>query len=218
MRGYVVTGLLAGLAVFATAESETPALDCPRDSDIVVKAIRFEGDPFHYAFMVTNNSPETILEVTIGRGKGRNGVWEEGDIKWAPATVPVTFGAPRGWKSRIVRGEEKRLESESEIRGLFSYEWSVDDQFEWRIAEREQGKGAGIQPGASLSGFSVQLPTPQQSRFTERYHWIASGAGDPGIFGRTDKQRLKLQPDLRNVRFIAGDGNRCLQLGDVQAD
>lgn len=218
MRGYVVMGLLATLASLAAADSVTPALDCPRGSDIVVKAIRFEGDPFHYAFMVTNNSKEPILEVTIGRGEGRDDWWEEGDIEWASATVPITFGTPRGWKARIVRGEEKRLESESEIRGLFSYEWSVDDQFEWRPDELGQGRGAGIQPGRSLSGFSVQLPTPEQSRFTQRFSWIARGIGDPGIFGLTDKQRLKLQPDLRNVRFIAGDGNRCLQLGDVQAD
>ena len=216
MHGRNALYLLAGLAVFAAAESETPALDCPRDSGVVVKAIRFEGDPFHYAFMVTNNSKEPILEVTIGRGEGRDGVWE-GDIEWASATVPITFGTPRGWKARIVRGQDPQV-PEPHIRGLFSYEWRVDDQFEWRIDEREQGRGAGIRPGRSLSGFSVQLPTPWQSRFVQRFSQIARGGRDPGIFGPTDEQRLQVQPDLRKVLFIATDGRRCLQLGEVEAD
>ena len=128
---------------FATLAAAEPARQCPRPagSEVVVKALRF-SDGRSYAFMVTNNGAAPIRSVRFGLG---GPPYIEATVK----TEPVSMGSPSDWRSRTGRGQDPRLPG-SHSHPLIFYHWTAEDEAAW------------IQPGRSLSGFAVQLPTPRE--------------------------------------------------------
>ena len=84
--------------------------------------------------------------------------------------------------------------------------------------ERETAKTEGIQPGRSLSGFSVQLPTPHEAElayvhFRESHGLRTKLPTDPPL-----EERLPPQPDLTQVPFRIGVYARCPLVGTVELD
>ena len=91
-----------------------------------------------------------------------------------------------GWNGMHVFGQEPRR-PEAHSPSLISYLWNTEDP------------KARIQPGQSLSGFSVQLPAPRKD--------------PPG------NKRRPVYPDLSDVSFqVDADGARCAAIGIVELD
>ena len=184
-RRLAVLSLALILATLAAGDPADSPEECPRPagSDVVVKALRF-SDGRSYAFMVTNNGPTPIRDINIGWG---GPPFIEGSVK----TEPTSLGAPSGWKSRSVMGQDPRLPG-SHAHTLISYYWVAEDD------------AAGIEPGRSLSGFTIQLPTPHEMELA----WLRSQKSqgfsaelsdlprDPPI-----NDRIPPQPDLTRVSF-----------------
>lgn len=186
------------------AEQSDAAMPCAAgDPEVVVKAHRFV-DGRSYAFMVTNNATSPIYAFDVGRGS----VGRDGDtfIKASFATEPVSIGSPGGWTGMRVHLPDPRRPG-SHAPTLVDYQWRPEDPEAW------------IQPGRSLAGFSVQLPTPQEAVLAYRRFWESRGLPaelpkDPPL-----EERLPAQPDLTTVQFGALlSGRACAVVGDVQPD
>ena len=197
-------------ATLAAAEPSVPAGDsnpvrrCAEgDPEVVVTAYRF-GDGRSYAFMVTNNAKSAIYAFHVGRGS----VGREGDtfIEASFATEPVSIGSPSGWTGMHVRTTDPRQPGSHTPR-LIDYQWRPKDLDAW------------IQPGRSLSGFSVQLPTPREAELAHRDFWESRGFPSELPKERPFEERLPPQPDLTTVQFGALLGGKtCVVVGDVQLD
>ena len=173
------------LAPLAASDPTEPAEECPMPagSEVVVKGVRF-SDGRSYAFMVTNNGLTPIRSITIGWG---GPPYIERSVK----TEPTSLGSPSGWKSSSVMGQDPRLPG-SHAHTLISYDWIVEDD------------AALIEPGRSLSGFTVQLPTPREMELAWLRSRKAQGvSAEPSDLPRDPpiNDRLPPQPDLTHVSF-----------------
>lgn len=185
-------GSALAFATLAAAQPAQPGGECPRPAgtDYAVKALRF-SDGRSYAFVVTNRGSRPIRSVAIGWG---GPPFIDRSVK----TRPTSMGSPTGWRGAPLYHPDPRLpESHSPV--LVRYYWEVEDG------------SASIQPGRSLSGFSVQLPTPREMELAylrDRESWGLSAEAsdlpkDPSI-----NDRLPPQPDLTRVSFVIGDHGR----------
>lgn len=179
MTRHAVPCSFALLAMLAAAAPSEPAPECPKGgSEVVVKAVRFSEGPPSYSFMVTNNATRPIHSFSLGWG-------DDTFIEASFESVPTSIGSPRGWEGMHVFGQDPR-EPEAHSPSLVSYLWHPEDP------------ESRIQPGQSLSGFSVQLPAPRTNH-------------PPG--------RPPPYPDLTDVPFTADlVGARCPVKGTVESD
>lgn len=173
----------------AAGQADRDPYGCPRmglDGPVRVMAYKFaDEDPPSYSFRVVNGADSPIHTVVIGTDPSL----------YTRSHVPKSMSAPEGWAGR----PEFEAERHSEYM-----------HYLWGVTERANGRGsldyppiygAGpheIQPGESLSGFSIHL----------EYLWAPTNEDD----------RLIVQEDLRSVSFRVRlvDG-RC-HVGRVQPD
>ena len=178
MIGCVVAMLSAAPLLAAT--------ECAQEGfAAVVKAVRFSGYPPAYVFRVTNNGTKPVQVVLIGIAEGTYGM--DKLIDRSVESEPMSMGSPKGWTARVVYGRDPRL-PESHSPSVMGYRWIADDRKAW------------IQPGQSLSGFSVQLP----------------GSGRE----MNDGERKPSYPDLADVPFsVHARGSPCpVMVGMVEVD
>ena len=173
----------------------------PAGSEVVVQALRF-SDGRSYAYRVTNNGTSPIVYVTVGWAVGWGGEFIENNY----STEPVSLGSPSGWKGQYLPTPDPRLpESHSPV--LARYWWYAED---WQTG--------GIQPGRSLSGFSVQLPTPQEAELARMQRNASLGLSTTPLRNPPLEERLPPQPDLTDVPFEIGRTVRCDRVGTVELD
>ena len=147
------------LALLATLNPHALAAACVEDSaEVVVRVYRFSEGPPAYAFMVINNAGAPIRNLGIGRSPF---------LLITGENIPTSVGSPTGWDGNYLFSDNHPSE-------YMQYFWEAKD------SERR------IPPGASLSGFSVQLPYPIS---TEQRPLI-----DP-------RGRPVIQADLRDIPF-----------------
>ena len=177
--------------------ASAPAEECAGDAaDVVVKALQF-SDGRSYAYLVVNNGKTPIYSVSVGWGAFIEGTYN---------TEPVSVGSPTGWEGRHVVVPDPRLPQSHSPR-LIQYLWEAgDDPKTW------------IQPGRSLSGFAIQLPTPHESalaylRVSLVYRSLAELPKDPPF-----EERLPPQPDLASVPFEVLRSGGCEIVGTVELD
>ncbi|MYE22815.1 MAG: hypothetical protein F4Y01_02545 [Gammaproteobacteria bacterium] len=134
--------VLANVAGLASAQPEGTAATgalreiCAQEPPkATVKAMRFPEGPPAFSFMVTNHGTLPIRMISIGSNGDRS------VLAIAPETEPTSLGSPKGWKGTRTFGYETPF---------LKYFWEAEDP------------NARIQPGESLTGFSVQLPEPQR--------------------------------------------------------
>ena len=194
MARYVAGFALGTLAMLAAS---APAEECAGDAaDVVVKAHRF-SDGRSYAYLVMNKGAAPIRSFYIGWGAF---------IDSSYSSEPVSIGSPSGWKGRHVVVPDPR-QPESHSPRLIKYLWEAgDDSKIW------------IQPGRSLSGFSIQLPTPHESALAYQHFWKSRGypaelPKDPPF-----EERLPPQPNLASVPFEALPTGGCPVVGTVELD
>ena len=194
MARYAVGCAFAALATLVIA---APADECAdQAADVVVKALRF-SDGRSYAYRVMNNGTTPIRSVYIGWGAF---------IESSYSTDPVSIGSPSGWKGMHAVVPDPRLPQSHSPR-LIQYLWEAgDDPKTW------------IQPGRSLSGFAIQLPTPHESalaylRVSLVYRSLAELPKDPPF-----EERLPPQPDLASVPFEVLRSGGCEIVGTVESD
>ena len=185
----------AALALLAAAER--PALaECQKAGDeIVVKALRFSDGPLPFLHG-DEQRDEPIYNLSIGDGAF---------IEASYSTQPVSVGSPSGWKYTYVRGQDPRLPG-SHSHTLTSYLWSaLKDPEAW------------IQPDRSLSGFSIQLPTPREASLA---FWESIGTPEQPTEQSLARMEARLppQPDLTKLPFdVLRSGERCV-VGTVELD
>ena len=192
MAGHVAPYALVAVALVAAA---APAEECAEQADVVVKAQRF-GDGRSYAYLVTNNGTAPIHVVTIGQGAF---------IGVDYSTEPASIGSPHGWKGEHVVVPDPRSPA-SRSATLIKYRWKAEDP------------AACVQPGLSLSGFSIQLPTPHESAlaYLRRDGVTRSPADLP--WDPPFEERLAPQPDLTDVPFSVLRQGGCEVEGTVELD
>ena len=193
MAGRAARYALAAVALVAAA---APAEECAEQSaDVVVKAQRF-GDGRSYAYLVTNNGTAPIHVVTIGQGAF---------IGVDYSTEPASVGSPRGWKGEPVVVPDPRSPA-PHTATLIEYRWEAEDP------------DASIQPGLSMSGFSIQLPTPHESALAYlRRDGISRSPADLP-WDPPFEERLAPQPDLAEVSFGVLRQGGCEVEGTVEVD
>ena len=138
-----LTSLL--LALVATLNAHALAADCAKkDSDEVqIRVYRFREGPPAYAMMIINKTDAPIRSFSIG-GQPLLPINDD--------NIPTTVGSPTGWEGNYLFEDNHPVE-------YMQYLWQIRD------SERT------IPPGASLSGFSIQLPYPtssEQRRFFDQ--------------------------------------------------
>lgn len=172
------------VAMFVAEGSADQATECPEPagSEVVVKALRF-SDGRSYAFMVTNNGPGPIFGISIGWGGPPY-------IEVASNTKPVSMGSPCGWEGLHLVHPDPRL-PKSHGPTHIRYYWAVGDD------------ATPIEPGRSLAGFSVQLPTPREAELEYVRHWKSLGLSSELPTDPPLGDRLPPQPDLTRVSFEA---------------
>ena len=147
------------LALLTALNPHAVAAACVEDSaEVVVRVYRFSEGPPAYAFMVINNADTPIRTLSIGR------------TPFLPITgenIPTSVGSPTGWEGNYFFSDNHPSE-------YMQYLWQNRD------SERT------IPPGASLSGFSVQLSYPISTEQRRLF--------DP-------RGRPVIQADLRDVPF-----------------
>ena len=190
---------LATAAYAAPEESAASGTLCANveqpAGEVVVKAHRF-SDGRSYAYLVINNGTMPIFNVSIGRGAF---------IEIDYSTRPTSIGSPSGWKGMDVWVPDPRWPQSHSPR-LIKYLWEAEDPDAW------------IQPGRSLSGFSIQLPTPHESalaylRVSKVYQSLEDLPTDPPF-----EERLVPQPDLTDVPFKVLQYGGCDVSGAVELD
>ena len=123
------------LALLTALNPHAVAAACVEDSaEVVVRVYRFSEGPPAYAFMVINNASAPILTFSIGWGTERS-------LPINAENIPTSVGSPTDWEGNYFFSDDHPSE-------YMQYLWQNRD------SERT------IPPGASLSGFSVQLPYP----------------------------------------------------------
>jgi len=148
------------LAVLGTLNAYALAADCVEDSEEVqIRAYRFREGPPAYALMVINNSDAPILSFRIG---GHPFLPINDD------NIPTSVGSPTGWEGSYFFTDSHPVE-------YMQYLWQNRD------SQRT------VPSGASLSGFSIQLPYPIS---TEQRR----------LFG--PRGRPVIQVDLRDAPFF----------------
>ena len=175
-----IPGVLAVFAMLGAAAPPDPEEEeCPQ-GNIVVKALRFSEGPPAYSFMVTNNGARPIGILTLG-------TLDDTFIAAQFETVPTSVGSPDGWEGMHVFAQDPRL-PDAHSHSLIAYLWTTEEP------------NARIQPGQSLSGFSVQFPVPKK---------------DP-----SGKERGRpARPDMANIPFLVDPyGVRCPIVGAVEPD
>ena len=137
MTRCILTCSFVVLAALVTGEPTHPVESLENGPQVAVKALRFSQEPPSYAFKVTNNGTKPIRSVSLGSG---------GDtfLDASLEAVPTSIGSPNGWKGMHVFTPGLRR-SGARSHSTISYVWIADDPNGW------------IQPGESLSGFSVQF-------------------------------------------------------------
>ncbi len=121
------------LALLAALDPLALAAACVENSEAVeVRAYRLPEGPPAYAFMVINNADAPILSISIGGPP---------HIPINRDNIPTSVGAPTGWEGNYF------FEDNHPVQYM---------QFLWEAKDPEMR----ILPGASLSGFSIQLPYP----------------------------------------------------------
>ena len=194
MARYAAGCALAAIATLTAAESAEECAE--RAADVVVEALQF-SDGRSYAYLVVNNGTTPIYSVCVGWGAFIEGAYN---------TEPVSVGSPAGWEGMHVVVPDPRLPQSHSPR-LVKYRWNaLDNQKAW------------IQPGRSLSGFSVQLPTPRETELAYRHFWGSRGFAsdlpkDPPL-----AERLPPQPDLADVPFGVLRSGGCPVVGTVELD
>ena len=182
MPGQSIGCVFVALAVLGASEPPDPVEEeCPKgEGDVVVKALRFSEGPPAYSFMVTNNGARPIGILTLG-------TLDDTFIEAQFETLPTSVGSPDGWEGMHVFAQDPRL-PDAHSHSLIAYLWTTEDT------------KARIQPGQSLSGFSVQFPMPKMDL--------------PG-----EGRRHPVHPDLTNVPFLVDPyGARCPIVGAVEPD
>lgn len=180
-------GCLAALATSVGADqapepsSPSKVGGCPPEpADVVVEVLRFDAGVLSYAFRVTNNDEGAIHSLAIGEDVG-----QLPPLIVPPDTVPTSIRAPSGWRGVHVFGQDWRKPGRH---------WTPAVSYVW-IAEDEEAR---IQPGESLSGFSLLLPAPTRP--------------DPAELGRGHS-------DLTKVSLLTDSGGvGCPGLGTVRLD
>ena len=90
---------------------------------------------------------------------------------------------------------------------LTHYQWGAEHRKAW------------IQPGRSLSGFSVQLPTPHEAELYYLAFWESMGMPDTLPKDPPLEAREAPQPDLADIDFeVALDAERCAFVRAVELD
>ena len=147
--------------------------------------------------MVTNNGTSPIFAISIGDGA---------IIEDSYNVEPASVGSPSGWEYTYVLGQDPRLPG-SHSHTLTSYLWSaLEDPEAW------------IQPGRSLSGFSVQLPTPHEAVLAYLAFWESVGMPQERPTDPPLEARLPPQPDLTKLPFeVLRSGERCV-VGTIELD
>ena len=149
------------LALLTVLNPHALAAACVEDSaEVVVRVYRFSEGPPAYAFMVINNASAPILTFSIGWGT-------EPSLPINADNIPTSVGSPTGWEGNYFFSDNHPSE-------YMQYLWEAKD------SERR------IPPGASLSGFSVQLSYPISTEQRRLF--------DP-------RGRPVIQADLRDVPF-----------------
>ena len=129
------------------ATSPSPVAECPQDGAlVVVKALRFRGEPPAFSFMVTNRGTNPIDSISLGAG---GDMVADTYIEAGYESIPASVGSPRGWRGMHVFAQDPRL-PEAHSHSLVAYLWQAEDPL------------VRIQPGESLAGFSVQLPATKR--------------------------------------------------------
>ena len=187
--------VLFAIAAFAATAYAGPEECAEQPADVVVKAHRF-SDGLSYAYLVTNNGTTPIRAFYIGWGAF---------IEIDYSTQPTSMGAPNGWRGMDAWVPDPRWPRSHSPR-LIQYLWEAEDPDAW------------IQPGRSLSGFSIQLPTPLESalaylRVSGVYKSLDELPTDPPF-----EERLDPQPDLTDVPFEAARSGACTVAGTVETD
>ena len=117
-----------------------PALgqDCLEDGSVRVIAHKFAGDPPSYAFRVENGTDLPIGLISIGHGH---------EMYLKRDAIRTRFvGSPSGWSGAVQWCENRDCP-------YMRYLWTPMAA----DGESEVASGYDIQPGESLTGFSVQL-------------------------------------------------------------
>ena len=189
----------AVFAMLAAAEPSDQAEECPKEagSEVVVRALR-SSDGRSYAYRVTNNGTSPIYNLSIGRA---------GDtfIEDSHGANPTSMGSPTGWKGSYERLQEYPRQPGPPAPKLIHYFWHAE------------GSGAWVQPGRSLSGFSVQLPTPEEVKLAYQRYRESSG-DDAEPMEDAPFEQLPPQPDLTAVHFRVRSDRRCALVGTVERD
>ena len=165
----------AVLAMLAATEPSNPATERPKGStEVVVKAVRFSEGPPSYSFMVMNHGTRPINMVSLGMG-------EDTFIEAEFEAVPTSTGSPSGWNGRHIFVQDPRR-PRAHSPSLIKYLWTAELP------------NAYIQPGQSLSGFSLQFPAPRN-------------------------EQRPAHPDLTDVPFeVSAYGGRSHFIGTVELD
>ena len=189
--------VLFAIAAFAGAAYAAAPEECAEQpaGEVVVKALRF-SDGRSYAYLVTNSGATPIRAIYIGWGAF---------IEIDYSTRPTSIGSPSGWRGMDAWVPDPRWPQSHSPR-LIQYLWEAEDPDAW------------IQPGRSLSGFSIQLPTPHESalaylRVSKVYNSLDELPKDPPF-----EERLDPQPDLASVPFQVGRSGACDAEGTVELD
>lgn len=191
-----IRAVLCAVAVLAmAAHASEECAEQPPGDDVVVKAHRF-SDGRSYAYLVTNSGEAPIHAIYIGWGAF---------IEISASTRPTSMGAPNGWRGMDAWVPDPRWPQSHSPR-LIQYLWEAEDPSAW------------IQPGRSLSGFSIQLPTPHESalayiRDSTAYNSVDELPKDPPF-----EDRLDPQPDLTDVPFEAARFGACKVAGTIELD
>ena len=178
-----ILAALAILAAPASGQEDTNPRGCHiigPDGPVRVIAYKFAvEDPPSYAFRVVNNSDAPIFVVSIGSHPYLLSIDHQ----------PSSITAPEGWRGIPAYGYESPY---------MHYFWEVTEPADGREPVADSERRHEIQPGESLSGFSIQL----------REH----------IEPYTEDGTLFVQEDLRHVSFEALVASGACYVGRVQPD
>ena len=189
-----IRAVLCVVAVLAMAgHASEECAEQPPGDDVVIKAHRF-SDGRSYAYLKPRRAANPRHLHRLGR--------VHRDRLQHPAT---SMGAPNGWRGMDAWVPDPRWPRSHSPR-LIQYLWEAEDPDAW------------IQPGRSLSGFSIQLPTPHESvlaylRVSKVYQSLEDLPTDPPF-----EERLVPQPDLTDVPFKVLRYGGCDVSGAVELD
>ncbi len=170
--------------------------DCYQRDEIRVTAWKFAEDPPSYSFRIVNGSDFPAFSMTLGGDPGLFSIYRATNI-----------GSPQGWTGQTLRSYE---------RGHIRYVWRPNIPPDENISESPHL----IQPGQTLSGFSVQLP-PWGYDYTvtnDTAELIRMPLQPDGRLRLGDDIVSEQDVDLRFIPFtVRLSGGDC-RIGHVQPD